>query len=120
MSRPSHHSVCFVDPLERRRLLSVFNVVNTDDAGAGSLRQALLDANNSPGADLIQFNIAGNGMHSIKPASPLPSITDALTIDGYSQPGSSPNTSPPGTNPNAVQTIQFDGSLLAGYGVSGL
>ena len=32
-------------------LLSTFIVTNTDDSGAGSLRQAILDANATPGAD---------------------------------------------------------------------
>ncbi len=65
---------------------ATFTVTNNNDAGAGSLRQAILDANASPGADTIVFNIAG-GATTITPASPLPEITDALTIDGASQPG---------------------------------
>ena len=32
-----------------------YNVVNTSDTGPGSLRQAILDANANPGADLIRF-----------------------------------------------------------------
>jgi len=33
----------------------VFEVSNLDDAGAGSLRQAILDANTNPGPDDIVF-----------------------------------------------------------------
>ena len=41
---------------------NVYTVTNTADAGAGSLRQALLDANANPGKDTVRFQIlpAGN------------------------------------------------------------
>ena len=38
---------------------ATFTVTTTADSGPGSLRQAILDANASPGADTIVFNIAG-------------------------------------------------------------
>src|SRR5438477_12931287 len=72
--------------LEDRCLPSTFSVLNTSDSGPGSLRQALLDANAAPGADLITFNI-GNGHQTITPASALPDVTDPVTIDGATQPG---------------------------------
>ncbi|MGH9939103.1 MAG: FG-GAP repeat domain-containing protein, partial [Blastocatellia bacterium] len=65
---------------------ATFTVTNTNDAGAGSLRQAILDANANPGADTIAFNISGGNL-TITPATPLPLITDAVTIDGTTQPG---------------------------------
>ena len=74
---------------------SPFVVTNTNDAGPGSLRQAILDANaapNSGGPDLISFAIGGAGPHTIIPASGLPPITDPVVINGFTQPGSSPNT----------------------------
>ncbi len=37
--------------------VSTFTVTNTNDGGAGSLRQAILDANASNGFDAIEFNI---------------------------------------------------------------
>src|SRR2546425_8526839 len=58
-----------------------FTVINTNDAGAGSLRQAILDANNSPGADVINFQI-GQGAPTISLSSSLPEVTDPVTIDG--------------------------------------
>ena len=91
-----------------------FTVVNTNDAGAGSLRQAILDANGNPGADTIAFNITGSGVHTIAPASALPTITDAVTIDGYTQPGSSANTNPPDQATNAVLRVELDGSNTGG------
>ena len=36
---------------------ATFSVTNTNDSGAGSLRQAIIDANASPGTDTIAFNI---------------------------------------------------------------
>jgi hypothetical protein len=72
-----------------------FTVINTDDSGPGSLRQAIVDANANPGADRILFNIPGSGVHKIVvggptnsnltgPGAALPEITDPVTIDGYS------------------------------------
>ena len=65
---------------------AVFTVINTNDSGAGSLRQAIVQANASIGADTIVFNVGGSG-RSISLASTLPALTDAVTIDGASQPG---------------------------------
>ena len=41
---------------------STLIVTNTASTGAGSLRQAILDANAQPGPDLITFNIPGAGV----------------------------------------------------------
>ncbi|MEZ5117687.1 MAG: choice-of-anchor Q domain-containing protein [Candidatus Nanopelagicales bacterium] len=38
---------------------ATFTVTNLNDSGAGSLRQAILDANGSPGADIITFAVTG-------------------------------------------------------------
>jgi hypothetical protein len=38
-----------------------FTVTNINDSGSGSLRQAILDANATSGADTIDFNIPGVG-----------------------------------------------------------
>ncbi|HET8674715.1 MAG TPA: HYR domain-containing protein [Blastocatellia bacterium] len=64
-----------------------FLVTNPNDSGAGSLRQAIIDANANPGADTINFAIPGTGTHTINLLSPLPAITEALTIDATTQPG---------------------------------
>src|SRR5262249_15282431 len=96
-----------VEALEDRRLLSVFMVSNTNDSGAGSLRQAILSANGSPGTDTIQFRI-GTGPQQITPASRLPAITGPAILDATSQPGYA-----------GVPLIELDGSG-AGAGVTGL
>lgn len=46
-----------LEALEGRIAPAIFNVGNTNDSGAGSLRQAILNANASPGADTIQFDL---------------------------------------------------------------
>ena len=52
-----------------------------------SLREAINRANSEPGADTIDFDIAPSGLQTITPASPLPEITDPVTIDATTQPG---------------------------------
>ena len=65
---------------------STFVVTNTNDSGAGSLRQAILDTNAHAGADTITFAIPGAGVRTITPTA-LPTITDPVTIDATTQPG---------------------------------
>jgi hypothetical protein len=112
--------------MEDRTLLSTFWVTNTGDnggvnpavgAGTGTLRQAIIDTNAdtaNTAADTIDFNIPGSGVQTIQPLSPLPSLTHAVFIDGYSQPGSSPNILAIGDN--AVLQIELDGSQMVGSG----
>lgn len=64
--------------------------------GVVALREAITAANTNapvgdapagdPGNDTITFDIPGSGPHVITPLSPLPVITDTLTIDGTSEP----------------------------------
>jgi hypothetical protein len=65
---------------------NVFNVTSANDSGAGSLRQAILDANSHSGADTIFFSIGAGGAKTITLVSELPLITDPVTIDATSQP----------------------------------
>src|ERR1017187_1222206 len=66
---------------------ATFPVTVNSDSGAGSLRQAISDANSTPGANLITFNIPGSGVHTISTFSALPTLTNSITIDGTTQPG---------------------------------
>jgi len=102
--------VCLLVALSARA--ATYTVINTNDTGAGSLRQAILDANGNAGADTIAFNIPGAGVQTITPATQLPVLTDVVTIDGYTQPGSSVNTLPDGSN--AVLRIELDGVTPSG------
>ena len=93
-------------------------VVNsTADPGDGicdtaecTLREAIDLANVGAGLDTITFDIIGAGSHVISPISPLPTITDPVVIDGYTQPGASPNTNPPGQGLNTSLQVVLDGS----------
>jgi hypothetical protein len=95
-----------------------FLVTNTSDSGGGSLRQAILDVNSYGGPNAtVAFNIpttdsgynSVTGAFTIQPLSALPAITDTVIIDGYTQPGTTPNTLTIGDN--AVLKIALDGSL---------
>ena len=97
---------------------ATFVVTSTADAGTGSLRQAILDANASPGPHTIVFSIdTGDpgchifGLCEIHPATNLPAITEQVTIDGYTQTGAEPNTATDGTT-NAILKIQIIGDLI--------
>jgi predicted outer membrane repeat protein len=63
-------------------LTDTFTVTNTSDSGAGSLREAIAEANANAGADEIQFADSVSG--TITLGSQLPSVTDdaGLVIDG--------------------------------------
>ncbi|MBY0396756.1 MAG: right-handed parallel beta-helix repeat-containing protein, partial [Thermoleophilia bacterium] len=82
--KPARHAwVRDLEALENRDLLATFSVTSLAGAGAGSLRQAIANANLSPGADTINFQVAG----TIRLNQALPSITDPVAIDGTSAPG---------------------------------
>ena len=119
-------AVCLLVALAEARLAhasETFTVTNTGDPGDGicgggcTLREAITAANSTPGANTIKFNIPGSGPHTISPTSPLPEITERVTIDGYSQPGAFENTSPVGTNADPM--IELSGQN-AGQGADGL
>jgi len=91
-----------------------FFVTNTDDAGVGSLRQAILDANGNSGPDNIKFNIPGTGVQTITPLTQLPFITGPVVIDGETQPGDSANTL--ANSDNAVLLIEINGAIVTNNG----
>ncbi len=100
----------FVFLWDHNPVANVFIVTNTNDSGAGSLRQAILDANSTSNLvepDVIRFNI-GTGAQTINLTSALPVINEAVVIDGTTQPGYA-----------GTPLIQLDGSS-AGAGASGL
>lgn len=97
-------------------------VVNSElDPGAATctaaqctLRAALLAANATPGADLVAFGIPGAGPHHIALATQLPDLVTPVTVDGYTQPGSQPNSrlADEGAN-DARLRIHIDGAALS-------
>jgi hypothetical protein len=96
---------------------STYTVTNTNDSGPGTLRQAIIDANNRSGADVINFNIPTSdpgyqlntsGVWTIQPVTPFPSLTDDATyIYGDSQSTNQGDTNPVGPE------IEIDGSQLS-------
>ena len=69
-----------IESLEDRTLLTTFTVVNTDDSGTGSLRDAIEQANANAGADSISFDAALAG-ETIVLSDEL-WISDDLTLTG--------------------------------------
>ncbi|MBS1937907.1 MAG: HYR domain-containing protein, partial [Bacteroidetes bacterium] len=95
---------------------ATFTVTSTNDAGAGSLRQAITSANGAAGADTIVFNIAGAGLKTITLASPLPTLTGQVLIDGFSQPGTVRNSSFPAINSTLL--IELNGNNAVATGIT--
>ena len=63
---------------------STFTVSNFDDSGAGSLRQAITDANSGSGSDTVVFQSGLSGTIMLNSQLPTISDTAGLTIDGES------------------------------------
>jgi hypothetical protein len=106
--------------LDERITPTTFTVDSVlDTASAGTLRWAITKANTTAGFDIIRFNIPGAGVQTIHPLTQLPDLTDptGAKIDGYTQPGASPNTLTVGND--AKLRIELDGSS-AGAAVDGL
>lgn len=81
-------------------------------ANANASSDACLGGNPAPDVDRIEFDLSGTGVQTINAATTLPPITEALTVDGYSQPGAAEATS---TEP-ATLLIELKG---AGLGIAG-
>lgn len=82
---------------------ATFTVSNTNNSGAGSLRQAILDANSAAGTDTIVFNL-GAGTPTINLTSALPAITGTVIISG---------------NTGGATRVELNGAS-AGAGANGL
>jgi len=99
----------------------IFDGVCDDGMGGCTLRAAIEQANaheNYPGVpDSVLFDIAGSGPHMILPQSPLPAVTDYVCIDGFSQPGASPNTNSPDQGSNASLMIVISGGGMQANGL---
>lgn len=112
-----------LEVLEQRIALATITVTGTGDTvddsdGVVTLREAILAANNNAvvgdapagdaGLDTIEFDIDGAGPHTISLNSVLPTITEPLTINGYSQTDAVPNSLVQGNN--AVLQIEINGN----------
>jgi CSLREA domain-containing protein len=136
-SRCTARGVCALALFVLPALASAATITVTSTAdttvndGACTLEEAIISANTNPvsappagecangtvGADTINFAIPGAGLHTILLVGSSPVITESVTIDGFSQPGASPNTNATGAL-NAVYTVAIDGS--GGFGSSAI
>ncbi|HKI16902.1 MAG TPA: right-handed parallel beta-helix repeat-containing protein, partial [Isosphaeraceae bacterium] len=93
-------------------LASLTQVTTTADSGIGSLRQVITNVNASGAAIATQitFAISGVAPFGIALASPLPTITVPVILDGTTQPGFDP------TNPATFVTI--NGAAVSGDGLA--
>src|SRR3989338_5363731 len=82
---------------------ATYTVINCNDSGAGSLRQAITDANAHAGGDTIEFNVPNTdggyttessvSFWRISPTSDLPQLTNGgTTIDAATQTANRGNT----------------------------
>ena len=85
--------IILISGLSQFKGFAQITVTNTNDAGAGSLRQAILDTNANIGADNIVFDVSLNG----STITLLTSVTitsgngDATSIDGDTDSGGVPD-----------------------------
>lgn len=106
-SKPRRRAL-LAESLEPRLAMAVFSVSSNADSGAGSLRQAILSANNTPGSDSILFSLPENS-RVIQLQNPLPFVTDSVVIDATSQEGFS-----------GLPLVALDGSLITSPIPSGI
>jgi hypothetical protein len=79
-----------IEPLEERRAPAAFVVTSTaDDSSAattaGTLRYAITQSNLTPGPNSIIFDIGTGGIQTIALTSPLPALTQQVSIFGGTQ-----------------------------------
>jgi hypothetical protein len=119
---------------------ATFTVTKANDSGSGSLRQAILDANNNPAVPhSIVFNISKSdpgyglrtpGVWTIQPTS-LPALTRGQTsIIGTTQSNNQGNTNPGGLvleingrdvgTPGSLFTIDSGGNTIGGMAINGV
>ncbi|MGH9850039.1 MAG: right-handed parallel beta-helix repeat-containing protein [Blastocatellia bacterium] len=65
---------------------TIHTVGSNADSGPGSLRDAIIKAAQSPGADVINFDLKSDALR-IRLQSPLPAIGNGVTIDGFNKSG---------------------------------
>jgi hypothetical protein len=123
--------IVFVTPA----LAATITVTGTGDTigidGMVTLGEAITSVNNGANvnadvvavgaygtSDTINFNITGAGVRTITTTSAFPTISKAVTIDGYSQSLASPNSNGTTSGSNAVILISLDASSGLGLNIS--
>lgn len=90
-----------------------YAVTTTADSGAGSLRDAITQANSLPNPGKITFAIPGACPRVIALSSVLPKITSPIIIDARTQPGSSVNSAADAFNANLCVLLKPASGTLA-------
>ncbi|MBX3680413.1 MAG: DUF4347 domain-containing protein, partial [Rhodocyclaceae bacterium] len=101
-------------PAQWQGVLATYTVTNTNDSGAGSLRQAIINANGNAGTDSITFSISGTSIHTINLASALPSITGVVNINATTDDSFAANGNRPAIVLNGGGTVQDGIQLVSG------
>ncbi len=111
----SHARRLRMEALEPRCLLAVFTVESALDSTVGPfhpriLRGAILAAEANPGPDTIVFDMQpeNSGPYTIRLVDELPTITESLVIDGFSQSGSVRNSNPAPEPIGAAYMIEIE------------
>src|SRR5574338_128716 len=126
MTKPRLRTLIFIEVIAIAILASIhlvraasFTVTNTADSGAGSLRQAMLDANAAgAGPHTIVFNIPttdpgfNGNWFTIKPLTALPELRGGITIDGATQTAFSGDS-----NLLGPEVVLNGGMLASGAGI---
>jgi hypothetical protein len=110
-----------LEALEDRATPSAFTVTNTTDTSNtadadyfGSLRWAITQANDTAGADTINFALpeglkSPSGWWTIAPQTLLPALTESVIVDGWSQSGAGLGLAP---------RVMLDGSQVVVMGTT--
>ena len=118
-----------LETLERRELLTVLTVKNTNDNGPDSLRAAIMTANtdNTVGGDTIQFAIGGSGTQTIALQTALPAILGKIqitgptfvqgSIDGYGPPQIVIDGTNAGAGADGLTLLGPGGSTISGLAI---
>ena len=110
--KASRRSRLAVERLEDRWVPTTFTVTNTNDSGAGSLRDAVASANANSGTDTIIFdNTVFNTAHTITLTSGELDLTDTATTT-ITGPGAN-LLSISGNNASRVLVVEVNASAAA-------
>ncbi|AFY61771.1 Calx-beta domain-containing protein [Synechococcus sp. PCC 6312] len=97
------------DLLLQGATVNTFKVTNVNDSGPGSLRQAIIDAGNAPGHDVIDLISVGNQTIRLNSALPKINTGNDITFQTAGVLGS-PTIQAPGTGYNNIFTV--DGAIV--------
>jgi parallel beta-helix repeat protein len=111
-----------LEVLEARAVPTAVTVTIATDplrAHTGTSLRDAVKAVNAGGADAIDFNIPGSGMHVIGLKAALPAVTRPVTIDGTTQAGFDAGTGTPVIGlTRANRTVGGSGLLFTGGGAT--